>query len=247
MSDSEPRGFLGRWSRRKAEARQAARQPQPAAPDTPQDEAPAHPVAPQPTTSDTGVALQTPDASADDGQPGRAAPMAHGPAQAVSQPALPTLDDVRALTADSDFSKFVGRGVTPEVRNAAMKKLFADPHFNVMDGLDIYIDDYTGRETLPASTMRAMAGSKFLKLFDEKAGAADGAARAAADAVDAGPQAVSLPDVDGESTPDEPTRASSLEPEPPEGQADASMIESTNAGGERKDASPAFPVSDKAR
>jgi hypothetical protein len=29
------------------------------------------------------------------------------------------------------------------VKNAAMKKLFADPHFNVMDRLDIYIDDYS--------------------------------------------------------------------------------------------------------
>jgi hypothetical protein len=28
------------------------------------------------------------------------------------------------------------------VRNAALKKLFTDPHFNVMDGLDVYIDDY---------------------------------------------------------------------------------------------------------
>jgi hypothetical protein len=29
------------------------------------------------------------------------------------------------------------------VKRAALKKLFADPRFNVMDGLDTYIDDYT--------------------------------------------------------------------------------------------------------
>jgi len=54
------------------------------------------------------------------------------------------------------------------VKNAAMKKLFADPHFNVMDGLDIYIDDYTQREILPESMMRKMASSKFLRMFSDE-------------------------------------------------------------------------------
>ena len=53
----------------------------------------------------------------------------------------PTLEDVKALTLDSNFAPFVARDLAPEVRNAAMKKLFADPHYNVMDRLDIYIDD----------------------------------------------------------------------------------------------------------
>ena len=30
-----------------------------------------------------------------------------------------------------------------------MKKLFSDPHFNVMDGLDTYIDDYGKPDPLP--------------------------------------------------------------------------------------------------
>jgi hypothetical protein len=57
--------------------------------------------------------------------------------------------------------------VGPEVRNAAMKKLFADPHFNVMDGLDIYIDDYSLSDPIPESMLRQMASAKFLKLFDD--------------------------------------------------------------------------------
>lgn len=77
-------------------------------------------------------------------------------------PALPTLADAQALTPQSDFSAFVLRGVTPEVRNTAMKKLFADPHFNVMDGLDIYIDDYTKPSPMPAAMLRRMASAKFL-------------------------------------------------------------------------------------
>ncbi len=56
--------------------------------------------------------------------------------------ALPTLADAAALDAGSDYSAFVGRGVDASVRRLAMKKLFADPHFNVKDGLDIYMGDY---------------------------------------------------------------------------------------------------------
>ena len=46
-----------------------------------------------------------------------------------------------------------------DVRNAAMKKLFADPHFNVMDGLDIYIGDYTQPDPLPEGMLAQMAGA----------------------------------------------------------------------------------------
>jgi hypothetical protein len=40
-------------------------------------------------------------------------------------------------------------GVDHGVRNAAMRKLFSDPRFNVMDGLDVYIDDYSKPDPLP--------------------------------------------------------------------------------------------------
>ena len=49
-----------------------------------------------------------------------------------------------------------------------MKKLFADPHFNVMDGLDTYIDDYGKPDPIPASMLRQMNQSKFLGLFDDE-------------------------------------------------------------------------------
>jgi hypothetical protein len=85
-------------------------------------------------------------------------------ADAPSEPA-PTLADVQALTPESDFSRFTAPQVTPEVRNAAMKKLFADPHFNVMDGLDIYIDDYGKPDPLPPSMLRSLASAEFLGFF----------------------------------------------------------------------------------
>jgi hypothetical protein len=84
-------------------------------------------------------------------------------------PPLPTLADVAALTPDADFSRFVMPGVDERVQHAAMKKLFAAPHFNVMDGLDTYIDDYGKPDPIPEAMLRRMTQSKFLRLFDEEA------------------------------------------------------------------------------
>lgn len=58
--------------------------------------------------------------------------------------------------------------VSPEVRNAAMKKLFADPHYNVMDGLDTYIDDYSNPDPISESMLRQMVSAKFLNLFPDE-------------------------------------------------------------------------------
>ncbi len=45
-----------------------------------------------------------------------------------------------------DFKAFMHSKVEEGVKRAALKKLFSDPRFNVMDGLDTYIDDYTKAE-----------------------------------------------------------------------------------------------------
>jgi len=74
---------------------------------------------------------------------------------AASPVPLPTMDDVARLTHDSDFSAFVARGVDAAVRRTALKTLFADPHFNTMDGLDVYIGDYT----TPSPVSEAMLAS----------------------------------------------------------------------------------------
>ena len=98
----------------------------------------------------------------------KAAPLASPPQDGAEKKAepvkLPTLADVEQLTPQSDFSSFMTQGVTPEVRNAAMKKLFTDPHYNVMDGLDIYIGDYNTPDPLPAGMLAKMVGAQFLGL-----------------------------------------------------------------------------------
>jgi Protein of unknown function (DUF3306) len=89
------------------------------------------------------------------------------PVAEPDKPAL-TLDDVAQLRHESDFSPFVARGVDEDVKRAAMKKLFSDPHFNVMDGLDIYIDDYSQPDPIPPAMLRMMNQSQFLGLFDHE-------------------------------------------------------------------------------
>ena len=98
---------------------------------------------------------------------------------------LPSLDDARALTPNSDFQPFMRPGVTADVRNVAMKKLFTDPHFNVMDGLDIYIGDYNTPDPMPAGMLQKMVGAQLLGLLDTPDEAADKAASTAEPALTA--------------------------------------------------------------
>jgi hypothetical protein len=62
----------------------------------------------------------------------------------------------------------VARDVDPEVKNLAMKKLFADPHFNVMDGLDTYIDDYNTPDPIPKSMFKQLVQARMLGLLDDE-------------------------------------------------------------------------------
>lgn len=90
------------------------------------------------------------------------------PEEAHPEPTLPAeLPSVDGLTPQSDFSPFMARDVDPQLRNLAMKKLFTDPHYNVMDRLDTYIDDYSTHPPLPLDVIRQMSISKTLRLFDE--------------------------------------------------------------------------------
>src|SRR3954464_9895756 len=93
-------------------------------------------------------------------------------------PALPALD---SLTFESDFKAFMHSKVEDAVKRAAVKKLFADPHFNVMDGLDTYIDDYTKADPIPPEMLRQLLQARgLLTEEDEGNDGADGKAAAPA-------------------------------------------------------------------
>ena len=98
-------------------------------------------------------------------------------------PSLPTIE---SLTQESDFSPFMGKDVAADLRNQAMKKLFTDPHYNIQDGLDIYIGDYTKSDPIPLEMLRKMTQSKALFLFEEEEKAEAAAALAAAEKANAG-------------------------------------------------------------
>lgn len=77
-----------------------------------------------------------------------------------------TLDDVEKIDRFApDFSAFMKPGVDPAVQQAAMKKMFSDPHFNIMDGLDIYIDDYSKPDPIPLEMLKRMVQSDMLNIF----------------------------------------------------------------------------------
>jgi hypothetical protein len=78
------------------------------------------------------------------------------PAQtpADTQPAdLPPVD---SLTFESDFTAYFKASVEESVKRAALKKLLHDPRFNVMDGLDTYIDDYTKNEGVSEEMLKTL-------------------------------------------------------------------------------------------
>ena len=66
------------------------------------------------------------------------------------QPVLTDADmpDIESLSDDADFSPFMSPGVSDELRNLALRKLFRAPVFNLRDGLDEYDEDYTSFEKL---------------------------------------------------------------------------------------------------
>ena len=69
---------------------------------------------------------------------------------------LPSMADVARLTHESDYSGFLAKGVDEAVKRSALKKLFADPHFKLMDGLDTYVDDYSQPDPLPPGMLAAL-------------------------------------------------------------------------------------------
>ena len=74
------------------------------------------------------------------------------PSQTPTQ--LPSLE---SLTFDSDFSAFMQPSVDETTKRAALRKLFSDPSFNVMDGLDIYVGDYTQSDPMPVGMLEKLS------------------------------------------------------------------------------------------
>jgi hypothetical protein len=145
--------FFSRWSQRKQAVKQGAplAEPLPTANAQPQTK-------PLQATTQNGPLATQAGALQKNTASNSQSPTTEEPAK------LLTLEDVSKLTPESDFTSYMTQGVSPEVRNAAMKKLLADPHYNIMDGLDIYIGDYNTPDPLPEGMLAKMVGAQFLGL-----------------------------------------------------------------------------------
>jgi hypothetical protein len=144
--------FLRRWSRRKLAATRPATGEPPQAASVP---APAAPIAQAPAGVTVGVAAGVAASAV------AATVPAPDPAVAAGDEA-PPLPPVDSLGIDSDFTRFLAPKVDETVKRQALRKLFADPHFNVMDGLDVYIDDYSKFEPIPDDLIGKLKHARYI-------------------------------------------------------------------------------------
>jgi hypothetical protein len=116
--------------------------------------------------------------------------------QETEQPALPAektgdrdapavaLPPIEELGPDSDFKPFMDPKVDLGTRRAALKKLFADAHFNEPDLFEPYSADFTAGEPIPPEMLKTLNHARKL-LFDEPENAAEAAAAQAGPEPDA--------------------------------------------------------------
>jgi Protein of unknown function (DUF3306) len=113
------------------------------------------------------------------------------PLPVEAAPAAPEpLPPVESLTPESDFAAFMKPDVDPSLKREAFKKLIEDPRFNVMDGLDVYIDDYSQPDPLPEGWLEKMTQMRYLGIFKEDEKDAEDAEKAAKTEPEALPEAM---------------------------------------------------------
>jgi len=141
--------FLRRWSQRKLAA---ARQPTIEPP----------PVASAPATVGPPVAAPAGGAANPAAATGTLPPPDLAGAAGTAPDEAPSLPAVESLGFDSDFTRFLAPKVDETVKRQALRKLFNDPRFNVMDGLDVYIDDYSKFEPIPADVVAKLKHARYI-------------------------------------------------------------------------------------
>ena len=72
------------------------------------------------------------------------------------------LPPVESLTFDSEFAQFLKPHVDETIKRAALRKLLRDPRFNLMDGLDTYIDDYTKADPIPEDMLKQLVQARYI-------------------------------------------------------------------------------------
>lgn len=137
MHDDKPNAnppFLKRWSQRKLAAAREAMEP---------------PASERAVAGSVGAAPV-------------AAPATPPQPATASEPTPPPLPSVESLSFDSDFTPFLNPNVDESLKRQALRKLVRDPRFNVMDGLDVYIDDYSLPDPIAPEVLAQLNQVKYL-------------------------------------------------------------------------------------
>ena len=82
--------------------------------------------------------------------------------------AAPPLPPLEKLTPASDFSAFMHPKVQDSLRRVALKKLFADPHFNVIDPNEPFSGDWTVAEPIGEEMLKQLNQARTLLFSDEE-------------------------------------------------------------------------------
>jgi hypothetical protein len=90
------------------------------------------------------------------------------PAPAATEEVAPPLPPLESLTPQADFSVFMHPKVQDSLRRVALKKLFSDPHFNVMDLNEAYSGDWTGGEPITQEMLAQLNQARTLLFSDEE-------------------------------------------------------------------------------
>ena len=180
MIADEDENFVSRWSRRKVEARKTEEKP--AEPKLPSEPAPSA----APAAANAGAAAAPPGAPA--------------PSE------LPPLESLKGLA--SEYTEFLKPGVDENLRRSALKKLFADPHFENFERFEAYCEDFTKGEPIPLAMLKTLEHAKGLLFDDEEKKDAQAAAEK--------PAAEPLPEADKKPEAQREAQADAPPPEPAE-------------------------------
>lgn len=89
-------------------------------------------------------------------------PAGVSPTVVAADTAVEELPPVETLDFSSDFTGFLQPKVEESMKRAALKKLFHSGQFHAMDGLDVYIDDYSKADPIPEEMLRMMEQARGL-------------------------------------------------------------------------------------
>lgn len=94
--------------------------------------------------------------------------LANAAQPATPVPAAEPLPALETLGFDADFSPFMRQEVDGETRRQALRKLFMTDHYRAMDGLDVYVDDYSRPTLLPSDLLQTLEHAHSLLQKPEK-------------------------------------------------------------------------------